>query len=136
MVTVKRKREAVILLKTKTVSERRSYELLFISRSTCRYQLKREPDPEFEKTVKELAIEHPRFGYRRVHALLLRRGGLTVIANVSSVFGRSSGCQYRQERGKRNEQENAARNLCQRLLARMKSGHTTLYLTAMRRAES
>ncbi len=62
MVTVERKREAVILLKTRAVSERRSCELLLMSRSTCRYQLKREPDAEFEKTVTELAIEHPRFG--------------------------------------------------------------------------
>lgn len=77
MVTVERKREAVILLKTKAVSERRSCELLFCSRSTYRYRLRREPDAEFEKQVKQLAIEHPRFGYRRVHALL-RREGLTV----------------------------------------------------------
>ena len=90
MVTVERKREAVVLLKTKAVSERRSCQLLFVSRSTCRYQLKRKPDAEFEKTVKELAIEHPRFGYRRIHALL-RRGGLTInrkrVARIWEKFG-------------------------------------------------
>ncbi len=88
--TVERKREAVILLKTKTVSERRSCELLFLSRSSCRYQLKRETDAEFEKAVKELALENPRFGCRRVHALL-RRDGLTVnckrVARIWEKFG-------------------------------------------------
>lgn len=88
--TVERKREAVILLKNKDVSERRSCELILFSRSTCRYQLKREPDAEFESRLKEVAIAHPRFGYRRVHALL-RRHGLTVnrkrVARVWQKFG-------------------------------------------------
>ncbi|MBA3633568.1 MAG: IS3 family transposase [Acidobacteria bacterium] len=87
--TVERKREAVILLKTKMVSERRSCQLL-MSRSTCRYRLKREPDAEFERAVKELAVRHPRFGYRRVHALF-KRGNLTVnrkrVARVWQKFG-------------------------------------------------
>lgn len=88
--TVERKREAVILLKTKTVSERRSCQLLLMSRSSCRYRLRRESDAKFEKTVKELAIENPRFGYRRIHALL-RREGLTVnrkrVARIWEKFG-------------------------------------------------
>lgn len=40
-------------------------------------KLQRQPDAEFEKTIKELAVSNPRFGYRRVHALL-KRNGLTV----------------------------------------------------------
>ena len=72
--TVERKREAVVILKSKTISERRSCELLYLSRTSCRYRIKREPDTEFEKRVKDLAVKHPRFGYRRVHALLLRSG--------------------------------------------------------------
>lgn len=72
--TIERKREAVVLLKSKPISERRSIQLLFLSRSTCRYRFKREADAEFEKQVKELAVENPRFGYRRIHALLKREG--------------------------------------------------------------
>ena len=86
MVTVERKREAVIILKTRAVSERRSCELLFLSRSSCRYQLKRQPDPEFEKQVKALAIAHPRFGYRRVHALLTRAGLIVNRKRVSRIW--------------------------------------------------
>ncbi len=75
--TVERKREAVIFLQSKEVSERRSCQLILLARSTCQYKIKREPDEEFENQVKELAFAHPRFGYRRVHALL-RRGGQRV----------------------------------------------------------
>lgn len=74
MVTVERKREAVVFLKTREVSERRSCQLVLLARSTCQYRIRREPDEEFEKQVKELAFTHPRFGYRRVHALLKRSG--------------------------------------------------------------
>ncbi len=74
VVTVERKREAVVFLKTKQVSERRSCQLILLARSTCGYRIKREPDEAFENQVKELAFAHPRYGYRRVHALLKRRG--------------------------------------------------------------
>ncbi len=84
MVTVERKREAVVFLKTKEVSERRSCQLIFLARSTCQYRLRREPDEEFEAQVKELAFANPRYGYRRVHALL-ERGGKAV--NRKRVVG-------------------------------------------------
>ncbi len=74
MVTVERKREAVVFLKTKEVSERRSCKLILLARSTCQYRIKREPDEEFENRIKQLAFANPRYGYRRVHALLRRRG--------------------------------------------------------------
>ena len=74
MVTVERKREAVVFLRTKKVSERRSCQLILLARSTCQYRIRREPDEEFESQVKELALANPRYGYRRVHALLRRRG--------------------------------------------------------------
>ncbi len=74
MVTVERKREAVVFLKTREVSERRSCQLILLARSTCQYRLRREPDEEFENQIKELAVAHPRYGYRRVQALLRRRG--------------------------------------------------------------
>jgi putative transposase len=77
VVTVERKREAVVFLKTKEVSERRSCQLVLLARSTCQYQIRREPDEKFEQQIKELAFAHPRYGYRRVHALL-KRGGQKV----------------------------------------------------------
>jgi putative transposase len=74
VVTVERKREAVVFLRSKEVSERRSCQLILLARSTCQYRIKREPDEKFENQIKELAFAHPRYGYRRVHALLIRGG--------------------------------------------------------------
>ncbi len=88
--TVERKRQAVVFLKTKEVSERRSCQLILLARSTCQYKIKRQPDKEFENQVKELAYAHPRYGYRRIHALL-QRGGQTVnrkrVVRVWQKFG-------------------------------------------------
>ena len=90
MVTVERKREAVVFLKTREVSERRSCQLILLARSTCQYRIRREPDEKFETEVKELAFAHPRYGYRRVHALL-KRGGQKVnrkrVVRVWQKFG-------------------------------------------------
>ena len=84
--TVERKREAVVFLKSKEVSERRSCQLILLARSTCQYRIKREPDEGFENQVKELAFAHPRYGYRRVHALLRRRGQLVNRKRVVRVW--------------------------------------------------
>ncbi len=88
--TVERKREAVVFLRTKELSERRSCQLIVLARSTCQYTIKRQPDEEFENQVKELAFANPRYGYRRVHALL-RRCGQTVnrkrVVRVWQKFG-------------------------------------------------
>jgi len=90
VVTVERKREAVVFLKTKEVSERRSCQLIFLARSTCQYRIRREPNEKFETEVKELAFANPRYGYRRVHALL-KRGGQTVnrkrVVRIWQKFG-------------------------------------------------
>jgi transposase InsO family protein len=86
VVTVERKREAVVFLKTKEVSERRSCQLILLARSTCQYRIRRQPDEEFEREVKELAFAHPRYGYRRVHALLKRSGQTVNRKRVARVW--------------------------------------------------
>ncbi len=86
MVTVERKREAVVFLRTKEVSERRSCRLILLARSTCQYRVKREPDEEFENQVKQLAFANPRYGYRRVHALLKRSGQIVNRKRVARVW--------------------------------------------------
>jgi hypothetical protein len=45
------------------------------ARSTLRYRPRRRADePALSREIKRLARRHPRYGYRRVHALLVRRG--------------------------------------------------------------
>lgn len=74
MVGVAARREAVEFIKTRHISERRSCRLISLNRKSCRYRRKLRADNDLVKRVRELAIEYPRFGYRRIHALLKREG--------------------------------------------------------------
>jgi putative transposase len=60
------------------VSERRACDLVGIGRSAVRYRRKpRSDEGVLRQRLRELAAERPRFGYRRLHALL-RRAGVAV----------------------------------------------------------
>ena len=50
-------------------SERHVYELMEVPRSTGRYRSRRD-DNQVQKRLRELAREHPRFGYRRLYLYL------------------------------------------------------------------
>lgn len=57
------------------VSERRACKAVGQSRSTQRYVPRtRGGECELTKRIAELAGKHPRYGYRRIHALLVREG--------------------------------------------------------------
>jgi putative transposase len=73
-VTVTARREAVRLLVARGLSQRRACVLLQLQRSTFGYQARPERHAELTTQLHELARQHPRYGYRRVWALLRRRG--------------------------------------------------------------
>ena len=54
-------------------SQRRACGLMMLATWSCRYQARRSDEPFHSKLV-ELTREKPRFGYRRLHALLRRSG--------------------------------------------------------------
>jgi transposase InsO family protein len=57
------------------LSQRRVCRVMGRSRSTVRYRRTPPADePKLIREIKRLARKHARFGYRRVHALLIRRG--------------------------------------------------------------
>lgn len=56
------------------LSERRACKLLAMDRSSYRYEPQPEEDAELRQDLIELARQKPRFGYRRLGALLERRG--------------------------------------------------------------
>jgi putative transposase len=57
------------------VSERRACALVGIDRATARYRGRpRDGEAALRRRLRELAGERPRFGYRRLHALLRREG--------------------------------------------------------------
>lgn len=65
------------------LSERRACQLVGVGRSTVRYRPKgRVGEAALRQRLRELAAERPRFGYRRLHALLRREG---VIVNHKRI---------------------------------------------------
>jgi len=77
MVSPTRRREAVTHLHDSfpQVSERRACKVVGQPRSTARYkQAIKDDEPAILKRMHALVRTHPRFGYRRIHALLRRSG--------------------------------------------------------------
>lgn len=74
MVGAPQRRLGVEFLVQHEISQRRACVLLAFSRSSCRYGLHPRPAGPVVERLKELAHRHPRYGYRRLTALLRREG--------------------------------------------------------------
>ena len=107
MVTPAARREAVSYFRDRYgLSERRVCELVHLSRSTYRYGSTR-PDDEAElrERLEELARQQPRYGYRRLHALL-RREGHRINEKRTHRLYRELGLQVRRKPRKRPARAN------------------------------
>jgi hypothetical protein len=91
MVSPARRRDAVsYLVRKHGVSERRACSVCDQHRSTQRYRpIPAELELKIAKRMNELAARHPRYGYRRIWALLRSEGF------VSSASGASKATVYR-----------------------------------------
>lgn len=75
MVTPAAERKAIAHLQsTYEMSERRACRVLGCCRMTMRYQTIRVDDVDLRERMKAIAHERRRFGYRRLHVLLRRKG--------------------------------------------------------------
>ena len=74
MVAPSVRREVVRFMESRGHTERRACELASLQRSTCRYASKKTDEPKLVARLRQIAEERPRFGYRRVHAVLRREG--------------------------------------------------------------
>lgn len=79
MVGAQARREAVKVLRAHHVSERRSCQLVPIARSSVRYEATAPRDAELVAELRAIVAKHPRFGYRRAHALVRRAAGHEVV---------------------------------------------------------
>ena len=69
------RREAVgYLRKQHGVSERRACRVVGLGRSSLRYRGHRAQPARLVERLRELAVQRPRFGYRRLHVMLRREG--------------------------------------------------------------
>jgi len=73
-VSIAEQRDAVRFLATKGISVRRACQLAQLERATFQYRARPRPDAEaLLADMSELAQQHPRYGYRRIWALLRRK---------------------------------------------------------------
>lgn len=72
--TIVERRDAVTFLASKGISVRRACVLMQLSRATFRYQARPRPqDDALLADITQVAHAHPRYGYRRVWAVLRRK---------------------------------------------------------------
>ena len=65
------------------ISQRRASKLMGIGRSTSRYRPRRRPDEPLETALRDVAREHPRWGYRMLTDVLRGRG---LVVNHKKIF--------------------------------------------------
>lgn len=94
-----RKETAQYIVQHHQLSQRRACALAQIPTCSLRYRSCRE-DSAVRKRLKELAQERPRFGYRRLHVLLLREGWRINHKRVLRLY-REEGLKLRPKRRKR-----------------------------------
>jgi putative transposase len=87
-VTPAARRAAVSWLRERyAFSERRACRLVGIGRASARYRAVRGDDAAVRGRLRALATERPRFGYRRLHALLRREGIVVNHKRVARLYG-------------------------------------------------
>jgi putative transposase len=88
VVTPNQQRTAADFLRERYgASQRRVCRVMDRARSTLRYRVRRRADePALSREIKRLARRHPRYGYRRVHALLIRRGWSVNLKRVRRLW--------------------------------------------------
>ncbi len=75
MVGARVRREQIAYLVSRGRSQRRACALLSVARSTATYTSRlAAKDAPVLAVMRELALQYPRFGYRRIHVFLARRG--------------------------------------------------------------
>jgi putative transposase len=125
VVTARQQRAcAGYLQETYQISQRRAGQILGCARSTLRYQAAdRSADLPLLKAIRRLARRHPRWGYRRIHAVLQRQGWAVNLKRVRRLW-REAGLQRpvrRRRPDKLGPKRGSSANSCQNSPARFKN---------------
>jgi putative transposase len=92
------------------VSERRACKLFPLDRSTYRYEPRPDHNAELREEMIALARQKPRYGYRRLHAVLERRGQKMSRMRLFRLY-QEAGLAVRRRRRKRLTRPAAAQSL-------------------------
>ena len=104
MVTPAAEREAVAhLVEHHEVSQRRACEAIGVPRSSMRYRSRRPEDTELRQSLRTLANERRRFGYRRLHQMLKREGWNVSLKKVRRLYAEEK-LQVRRRKGRKKAQ--------------------------------
>jgi putative transposase len=101
MVSARVRREQIAYLVSRGRSQRRACALLTVARSTATYQSRLDvKDAAVLAAMRELALQYPRFGYRRILVFLKRRGFVLGPDRAHRIW-RSAGLQVPRRRPRR-----------------------------------
>jgi len=81
-------------------SERTACKLLGVDRSSYRYEPRPDRNTRLREELTKLARQKPRFGYRRLHAILERRGEAVNVKRIYRLYT-EAGLAVRRRRRKR-----------------------------------
>lgn len=88
------------------MSERRACKLLGVDRASYRYEPQPDRNAELREELVKLARQKPRYGYRRLHAVLERRGQAVNVKRVYRLYA-EEGLAVRRRKRKRLVRERA-----------------------------
>jgi putative transposase len=92
------------------MTERRACKLVGLDRSSYRYEPRRDHNVELRQELVSVARQKPRYGYRRLHALLSKRGFAVSAQRVYRVY-KAEGLMVRRLRRRRLSRVAVASNL-------------------------
>lgn len=69
------------------INQRRACDILQVGRSSVRYQSKCSDDSDLRAAIRKVAIEHRRFGYRRIQVMLERDGIFVNHKKLLRIYG-------------------------------------------------
>ena len=95
-----RRQAARYLVERGVRSERRACELVGISRSVVRYQVKAKDDDPLRRRLRELAVQYSCYGYPALHPILQREGWVTSEKRTYRIY-REEPLQVPRRRGKK-----------------------------------
>jgi len=97
---VARRQDVRHVIQRCSISERHACRLLGVDRSSYRYRPQEKQDEELCERLRQLAAAHPRYGYRRLGALLRREGQRVNHKKVERLY-RQQGLAVRRRKRKR-----------------------------------
>jgi len=74
------------------VSERRACKLMGVDRGSYRYEPRPDRNAQLREALIALARQKPRYGYRRLHALLVRRDHPASVMRIYRLYRARTGC--------------------------------------------